>query len=76
LPEPRLDVREEADPGSHRGRHPASAREQGAVRQEAALNAQQKLLIAELHGRGQSMADIAERFEVGVATVWRAVHGG
>jgi DNA invertase Pin-like site-specific DNA recombinase len=39
------------------------------------LNAQQKLLIAELHGRGQSMADIAERFEVGVATVHRALHG-
>jgi transposase len=39
------------------------------------LNANQKRLIAELHAQGQSMAEIAKRFECGVATVHRAVHG-
>jgi DNA invertase Pin-like site-specific DNA recombinase len=52
----------------------AKARELGVqFGRPARLNPRQKRMVADAHASGESMANIAERFEVGVATVWRAL---
>jgi DNA invertase Pin-like site-specific DNA recombinase len=40
-----------------------------------ALNAKQKRMIADRHADGVSMPALADQFDVGVATIWRAIHG-
>ncbi len=39
------------------------------------LNARQRRLIAERYAAGETMAALASEFEVGEATVWRALNG-
>jgi DNA invertase Pin-like site-specific DNA recombinase len=54
----------------------ARAREQGvAFGRKPRLNPRQKRMIAERHGQGATIAELAEEFECGAATIWRAVHG-
>jgi DNA invertase Pin-like site-specific DNA recombinase len=54
----------------------AKARERGVqFGRKPRLNVRQKRMIGERHAAGESMADLADAFDVGVATVWRAIHG-
>ena len=39
------------------------------------LNTRQKRLIADRYAKGETMQALAEEYSVGVATVWRALHG-
>jgi DNA invertase Pin-like site-specific DNA recombinase len=51
------------------------ARDQGvAFGRPTKLNAKQKRMIAERHAAGETMAALAREFEVGEATVWRALN--
>jgi DNA invertase Pin-like site-specific DNA recombinase len=38
------------------------------------LDASQRLRIAERHGKGETMAELAREYECGEATIWRALH--
>jgi hypothetical protein len=40
------------------------------------LNAKQRRMIAERYAAGETAAALAREFEVGQATVWRALNGG
>ena len=51
------------------------AREQGvAFGRPGRLNPRQKKMIAERHAAGATIAELSREFEVGAATVWRALH--
>jgi DNA invertase Pin-like site-specific DNA recombinase len=52
------------------------ARERGvAFGRPTTLNARQRRMIAERHAAGETMAALAREFDVGEATVWRALNG-
>ena len=38
------------------------------------LDAGQKRVIAELHGKGKTIPELAAEYEVGVGTIWRALN--
>jgi DNA invertase Pin-like site-specific DNA recombinase len=53
------------------------ARERGvAFGRPTKLNAKQRRMIAERYAAGETAAALAREFEVGAATVWRALNGG
>jgi DNA invertase Pin-like site-specific DNA recombinase len=39
------------------------------------LGAKQKLIIADRHAKGETIQALADDFGVGIATIWRALHG-
>jgi hypothetical protein len=41
-----------------------------------ALDASQRKIIAERYAEGESMDALALDYDVGHATIWRALHGG
>jgi DNA invertase Pin-like site-specific DNA recombinase len=51
------------------------AKERGVYARPTKLDAKQRRMIAERYAAGETAAALAREFEVGEATVWRALNG-